>query len=738
MFCRNCGTSIQPNASFCPGCGTQVQPDNFQQSPQGEKSSKSRKPTKEKRSLKKLLLYLGGGFLLLIFLLALIGSCSGDGSALELGDTAAAGEMTIGKAGGSLAVDKEDSSVSGLTLTVPAGAYEQDLNFAISETEIKDHSFGDLFEPITPLISIDNGHGFAQKPMTLTIPINLAPDEFALAFYYDPETGRLEGIPTVDLNSSSMTIMTAHFSDIVVSKVKKSVLDGRIMDNEAGTAFLPGKDDFPFVNLGSAAAPGGHCAGQSVAMMHYFTAHTVESDTGKNLRSEEILDNNAAADTKGLWQDDSLAYRLCSVLQKNFGASWNSMGSALNDNFIGRDDLTYYSFAYAMSLTKSPQLVYVSGTSNKGKPVAHAMLIYSVSPEGLAVADPNTPGNLLRFIPATYLTAAASNGSLIELGDYVTGERGDAIQYTFTDFVYLGAYSLVSYGSVDALWDAVLQGNDVGQGIFPADSNFVALAYDPSTATETVIPLRAQHSISSAETAAIDTNSKDTIFISVPTGVSFVTHYFYRGDQQVLAAPNMGINNNLYATIKLNRGVNDIGIQTNYILADGERYSNFARFQITLTEDPLPVATDATAQTQESESTPEPAPEPTPAKETTPAPAPTPTPTPAPSPAPAPAPKEYDYNAAMKAWAADFAAREGAKTFDDGQCRTTTTFEWVKAPFIKGGGVYGAHKLYYNDVYYAGPKAGTSQYYMASEIYDAANPGEYISLAELKKAYPQF
>lgn len=136
-------------------------------------------------------------------------------------------------------------------------------------------------------------------------------------------------------------------------------------------------------------------------------------------------------------------------------------------------------------------------------------------------------------------------------------------------------------------------------------------------------------------------------------------------------------------------------------------------------------------------------PQPTPSPVTSPSPeqSPLPKPSPAPSPTPNPSPTPkpgYNYTAAVAAWAADYAAQQRNKTFDDGTCKTTCDFEWVVTPFLKNGQVYGAHRLYYNDTYYAGPKAGTSARYVATEMYDASNPGSYISADALKKAYPQF
>lgn len=99
---------------------------------------------------------------------------------------------------------------------------------------------------------------------------------------------------------------------------------------------------------------------------------------------------------------------------------------------------------------------------------------------------------------------------------------------------------------------------------------------------------------------------------------------------------------------------------------------------------------------------------------------------------------EYNYNAALAAWAADFAAETNKRIYDDGKCKSTFQFEWVKAPVIRDGQVIGASRVWETDVYYDGPRKGDTVRWVANEAYDANNPGPYISLADLKKKYPQF
>lgn len=100
--------------------------------------------------------------------------------------------------------------------------------------------------------------------------------------------------------------------------------------------------------------------------------------------------------------------------------------------------------------------------------------------------------------------------------------------------------------------------------------------------------------------------------------------------------------------------------------------------------------------------------------------------------------QEYNYNAALAAWAADFAAETNKRTYDDGKCKSTFQFEWVKAPIIKDGQVIGASKIWETDVYYAGPRKGETVRWVSNESYSASNPGSYISLTDLKKKYPKF
>ncbi len=101
-------------------------------------------------------------------------------------------------------------------------------------------------------------------------------------------------------------------------------------------------------------------------------------------------------------------------------------------------------------------------------------------------------------------------------------------------------------------------------------------------------------------------------------------------------------------------------------------------------------------------------------------------------------PREYNYGAALSAWAADFAAEVNKRVYDDGRCRSTFKFEWVVAPYIKNGQVYGASRIIETDVYYDGPRKGETVTFVSNEAYDASNHGVYIYADDLRRKYPQF
>ena len=205
---------------------------------------------------------------------------------ITLEKSAKAGETTMSPEGGHLAIAAPGTSVDGLTLDVPANAYAEETHFTVSYAPVKEHSFGDDFTPISPMISIDNGDALAAEPIELTIPVTVPEGEFAMAFYYDDDAGTLEGLPLVTSDATSVTVVTRHFSNIIVSATGQD-----LAAVSADSGFRPGVDDWQFTNNGSYIEQGGHCSGQSMSAMWYYIA----KPDGPNAHLYGRYDNNGKA-----------------------------------------------------------------------------------------------------------------------------------------------------------------------------------------------------------------------------------------------------------------------------------------------------------------------------------------------------------------------------------------------------------------------------------------------------------
>lgn len=413
------------------------------------------------------------------------------------------------------------------------------------------------------------------------------------------------------------------------------------------------------------------------------------------------------------------------------------------------DEKTYYALAYAMMGTGSPQLVYCARSNADG---AHMVLAYKIEKDVIYIADPNFPADVSAERTITFdRSTAAANYASPQLTPYYSAANAEeakkAGEIPYDMIAYYGMYALLDEYIVDACWTDLLAGNDPWNIDFPGDLEFSAFTGLKETGIGEVekdlIPL--SDGLTLYESRLADTAAAGGIlFITteVPLNLKNVSTGFnvYIGDKEVQMEkiPSMP---GFYG-IPLQPGENDVGIYFSGIhpqyTAQSYRFINFYRFKIIYND-------------SETAATPEYSPEPSeeywlgPSEEYSPepteeySPEPTEEYSPEPTEEPTPEPTQegtYDYAAALAAWAADYAAK-CSEPYDDGYSNTTCVFEWVVAPYMQDGQVYGAHRVYNTNTYYAGPKAGTTVNSVA-EMYDASNPGIYISAYELKETYPQF
>lgn len=564
MKCKACGAKNATGAHFCASCGSPLH-GPF---PKDVKDAKGTKGKKGLRIALAVLLAVAVG-LIAVFVFPTGGSAG----KIALGKTTGWGETVIGTDGGVLTVDDPSSPIDGLTLTVPENAYARDITYSIQTTPIKSHQLGELVHPITPLITIDNGHEFADEPMIVTIPIQKEDDEFAMAFFYDRATGELEGIPFLDIQNDSITIITAHFSDFFVSKEKK----GRITEELAMTpaidsGFMPGVDDFQMKNYGSIAAIGGHCAGQSIAAMYYYNNR---NHANYSARLNGRYDNDEYDATPSFMWDDAQAMRLCSVVQDNYANKWMS-GSW---NMHQKESDVYYACAYTIATTKQPQFIDIRDASGGG----HAIIVYKVTGDALYVADPNSPGDALRSIPYE-ITGGTGNLKSYFSGSDFTQATTNSTEYA--RFNYFGLYALFDRGAIAQAWYSVEQEEDPGAGLFPPDVAIMArVVTDADTGEYMDIPL--------VDGMAIADDQQIIVYPASGTFFADDSLEFYEGETYLnrMDGPGKGFR---FGAMNLVKGGNDIGIlyvrqvpvlrKGTYVQED--RFVNFYRFNIILQEKP--------------------------------------------------------------------------------------------------------------------------------------------------------
>lgn len=578
VFCMCCGEKILPGTRFCMKCDKPQPSFNM-----------SNYPLKKKRHtvfIVAITCFITATIItgaLLIFLPAQSAFNPVTGQ-LVLEEKTHITDAAIGMEGGTIVVENENSALNGMTITVPQGAYSEQVNFSIEESDIVSHTFGENFTPITPLISVDNGELFAGKPLEVTIPIRLKKGQFAMGFYYNEEEGALEGIPLLEETDSSITLMTRHFSDIYIAMAE----EGKILGSALGkidTGFAPGKDDFVTSYHGGYLEPAGHCAGQCIAEMHYYAK---KGRIGANQPLYGRFDNNGLGDTPSLWQDDAMVMRLCDVMQNGAMVDWNT-GADIQEYHKFKDQHddknTFYAPAYAMMGTGKPQLVYCAQSNGSG---AHMVLAYKIEGGVIYVADPNYPADASADRTIPYDPVAAPDSKLAPYYSAPSAEEAKKAGVQPYDIIaYYGMHSLVDKQTVESVWQDMLAGNLPGTKSFPGDIKITAFTglkeTDTGEAAKDLVPLASSltlHEFRLKDTAA--SGGKLFFYVEYPIGMQDATFTVYKGDKEVWAEQVSSMPGAYY--IPLESGENDVGVYFSgvhpFYPQKGYRFINFYRFKV--------------------------------------------------------------------------------------------------------------------------------------------------------------
>ncbi len=395
-------------------------------------------------------------------------ACSGDDPASPDGDSGkiSTGEMTqileeaVG-AGGTITVPASGAALAGLELEVPAGAYSGSKTVKISSADITEHDFGSNFDPVTPLIRIENGGDFSVRPMRLRIPLPNLGARFPVAFYYDREAGTLEAIAPVDRSAEWLDVAVRHFSEIVVSATQIELL------RQGGgfhSLFEPAVNGWSFVNDGAYAEPGGMCAGMSIGAAHFFRDFSASVSLAQHFDNDRFWFR-----TPKVWEDDASGIKFCAELQKAFvtdNSFWTSGGGTPFDGFLNKSEEDHFwSLCYAMLVTSQPQLLYLA-VKNNPNAEAHAIIAYAYEIDAaggkLKVYDPNYPGTEGTI---TFDFASKSFRSYTSAANARALQEGSTFAYD--EIVFIPLSSICDAKEIDRIWQKI-GAKTIGQGQYPS------------------------------------------------------------------------------------------------------------------------------------------------------------------------------------------------------------------------------------------------------------------------------
>jgi len=568
MFCMHCGNQLSPENKFCVRCGKPVGNNTESVHSYIAPTPVYKKP---ENSGKKVIAIVGILTAFAMIILMVFGGIllfsNRDSKNIMFGKTESLGSFNIGPSGNTILISNPASSINGFSIEIPQDSYSGMMKFEIEETQISNHRFGEVFDPVTPAITVNNGQVFSQNPLRVSIPISLEENEFALGFYYDKKTGLLEAIPFETLSRNEIVLRTSHFSNIIISRIDKEYLMSYAasIDSE----FRPGIDDWQFANYGSALAPGGHCAGQSLTMAWYYS--TQKLGAGKpDLYG--LYDNNGKGVTSQFQEDDALSYRFASVIQDAFDFNSPNFHDYVDLSLESQEN-TYLSFAYALLVTKAPQFMGIYQIGPGGQFMGgHAIVAYRLNDRKIYVADPNYPGKNDRYVAFTG-NAFMPYSSGANAADISAGSGT-----LYNKVVFVGQSALVDFTTIEYYYNE-MKNKTIGNDKMPSLTVGYLSKYSPDISKMEYELI--DEKLNYSDPASFPADLKGQIQIAASTGFSDVVYSLYKGTTLVAGPFYPDPEDNVcYFWTELDSRVNDYGILAQVVQDNRLLFSDFKRIEI--------------------------------------------------------------------------------------------------------------------------------------------------------------
>lgn len=355
-------------------------------------------------------------------------------------------DLVLPAAGGDVTVT--DGPLAGLTLTVPPGAWPQDVKLSVGLTPITEVRLDGVTAGSGLIRFLVDGPAVAAEPVHVFIPGELSDDAFAMVFGYDADTFELEAMPSYPAPGGT-GFVTQHFSDYATLRTQRVRLDA-----ELRTPFVFGVDTFPLVNEGSYLAPGGFCSGDVVSTITYFADRRL--DGGRPLvevADERPPDGGASTITsQTFYSDDRRAWQLASAVQNESVFSLEHRAAWHTTEQRADPSLAAQLMSAALFVTRQPQMLSIRRFYEDGGSGGHALLCFGrENVDGgvrFLIADPNYPWRPDAGTPREVRYAADAG-----FAPYSGKRNAEDATGQYTELTFVGTWAFVSREAVRQRWD---------------------------------------------------------------------------------------------------------------------------------------------------------------------------------------------------------------------------------------------------------------------------------------------
>lgn len=308
--------------------------------------------------------------------------------------------QTIGAGDTTITVASPGSTLDGLEIQIPAGAFQAGANVRVDAAAISSHTLPIPYTLISPLIQIDTGGKIANTPILIKIPVTVPEGKMPIAFLFNPATGKLETLPIASKDINSVTIFGTNFQGLptiagsrradVFSSLKEGIVITAISSLDVPDTQLGNFDHrthtWSIPNYATTVATHGYCAGWSLTTLWSWKLGPNRPISDEHY--EWGTDNSSDPfNTPTIWQDNCQAIRFVSVVQRTGNLDKNlELGGKIWSSVDDR--LTSLLFRVGLKNSGEPQIVQAWSSDLQS---SHMMLVYHSEGNDLYVVDPNYP-----------------------------------------------------------------------------------------------------------------------------------------------------------------------------------------------------------------------------------------------------------------------------------------------------------------------------------------------------------